>query len=597
MNKPDIRPDHFKIIQDILNKHLASDVKVWVYGSRAKWTTLDSSDLDLALEGPVAYKLMKQLSIDFENSNLPYEVDLKDITTVQPFFKKIIDKDKVLFDRFLSLKDALCAVLPGKLQKKALPKGWKEVKLGDVADINPLENISKNGIAKKVLMDDLTPFERKISNYNNKIYRGGSKFRNGDILLARITPCLENGKIALVDILEKDEVGFGSTEFIVIRNKPLLTNNYFLFYFSISSYFKNLAIKSMTGSSGRQRVQIDEIMNIKVSLPPLPKQKTIAQILSSLDDKIEINRQINKVLEGMAQAIFRSWFVDFDPVYAKKFALEAGLSKQQAEQAAMAVIAGVCSPQAFAKNFKEMNAQLNKKLSEMNQEEQEHLAKTALLFPSDLEESPLGPIPKSWSCKAIKEVANIVCGKTPSKKIKTYFSGKIPFIRIPDMYNKTFVFNTEDSLTEEGRDSQNTKTIPPKSICVSCIATVGLVSINATESQTNQQINSIIPKKIQYLYFVYLFMKSPDTFTLLKTMASGGTATMNLNTKDFSNIKIRMLNEDLISKFHNLITPLFDKIFINQLQSQNLEKIRDALLPKLLSGDINTSKLKLKDKI
>ena len=85
-------------------------------------------------------------------------------------------------------------------------------------------------------MNDLIPFKKKISNYANKIYKGGSKFRNGDTIVARITPCLENGKTAFVDILNKNEVGFGSTEFIVLRNRPQLTDKYFLFYFSISKY-------------------------------------------------------------------------------------------------------------------------------------------------------------------------------------------------------------------------------------------------------------------------------------------------------------------------------------------------------------------------
>ena len=179
---------------------------MWVYGSRAKWTTLDSSDLDLALESKdkIDYEVMNRLNCDFEESNLPYEVDVVDINTVQLFFRDIINKDKVLLDRYTSMKG-----------KMTIPKGWQEVRLGDVIFVNPLEVIPKDNTRKKVLMDDLTPFRKKISNYTNDIYKGGSRFRNGDTLLARITPCLENGKTAFVDVLEKDEVGFGSTEFIV----------------------------------------------------------------------------------------------------------------------------------------------------------------------------------------------------------------------------------------------------------------------------------------------------------------------------------------------------------------------------------------------
>ena len=183
------------------------------------------------------------------------------------------------------------------------------MKLGDAASINPLESIAKESTAKKVLMDDLIPFKRKIGGFKHETYKGGSKFRNGDILLARITPCLENGKTAYVDILEKNEAGFGSTEFIVIRKRPHFTDSLFLFYLSISPYFRDSAVKSMTGSSGRQRVQIDELKNLKISLPPLSEQKAIAEILGSLDDKIDLLHRQNKTLEGMAQALFRQRFI------------------------------------------------------------------------------------------------------------------------------------------------------------------------------------------------------------------------------------------------------------------------------------------------
>ena len=150
------------------------------------------------------------------------------------------------------------------------------------------------------------------------------------------------------------------------------------------------------------------------------------------------------------------------------------------------------------------------------------------------------------------------------------------------MHGNIFLFETADSLTEEGKQSQANKTLPPKSICVSCIATVGLVSINAKESQTNQQINSIIPQKDYYRYFLYLTMKSYKD--LLHSMASGGTATLNLNTGNFSKIPILYPGDNFLLAFQREVEPYFDKIFINQTQIQTLEKLRDTLLPKLMSG-------------
>ena len=159
-------------------------------------------------------------------------------------------------------------------------------------------------------MDVLLPFTRKIPRYSIEEYKSGSKFRNGDTLLARITPCLENGKTAFVDFLEPDEVGFGSTEFIVMREKIDITDKEFLYYFAMSKDFREMAIKSMTGTSGRQRVETDRVRTYKFILPPLPEQKAIAEILSSLDDKIDLLHRQNKTLESMAQTLFRKWFVE-----------------------------------------------------------------------------------------------------------------------------------------------------------------------------------------------------------------------------------------------------------------------------------------------
>ncbi len=186
-------------------------------------------------------------------------------------------------------------------------------KLSDVVQFNPVERLSKGAIAKKIAMEHLQPFTRAISGYELAVYSGGAKFRNGDTLMARITPCLENGKTAYVSILDDGEVGFGSTEYIVFRSIEGVTDSKFVYYFVTSPWFRNIAIKSMVGSSGRQRVQQPVLENLEINLLPLTEQKRIAGILGALDDKIELNRRINANLEEQAQALFKSWFVDFEP--------------------------------------------------------------------------------------------------------------------------------------------------------------------------------------------------------------------------------------------------------------------------------------------
>ena len=186
-------------------------------------------------------------------------------------------------------------------------------KLGDVSIINPRETIKKGTIAKKVDMAVLQPFTRKIPSFELLEYKGGTKFRNGDTIMARITPCLENGKTSQVSILDDNEIGFGSTEYIVFRAKEGISDCNFLYYLVCSDIVRDPAIKSMVGSSGRQRVQTDVIQNLEIDLPSLEIQKQIASILSALDEKIEFNNRINENLESQAQAIFKSWFVDFEP--------------------------------------------------------------------------------------------------------------------------------------------------------------------------------------------------------------------------------------------------------------------------------------------
>lgn len=169
---------------------------------------------------------------------------------------------------------------------------WLEKRMDEIADFNPRESIQKGAIAKKVAMDKLQPFCRDVLSYEMEAFSGGIKFRNGDTIMARITPCLENGKTAKVDILYEDEVGFGSTEYIVFRAKEGNDPD-FIYYLVTSPVVREPAIKSMVGSSGRQRVQTDVVQGLKVRVPDLEGQQAIASVLKILDDKIAANRRIN----------------------------------------------------------------------------------------------------------------------------------------------------------------------------------------------------------------------------------------------------------------------------------------------------------------
>lgn len=189
---------------------------------------------------------------------------------------------------------------------------FNKFKLKELLQVNPRMTLKKGSKAKKIAMENIKEFQKKIDNFTIEEFKSGSKFQNGDTLLARITPCLENGKTAYVDILEDDEIAFGSTEFFVLRPIDNKLDSQFLYYLFRTKKVREIIIKSMTGTSGRQRAQKDSILEYKCEVPTIEYQRKIAIILKNLDDKIEINKKIIANLEELSQTLFKRWFVDFE---------------------------------------------------------------------------------------------------------------------------------------------------------------------------------------------------------------------------------------------------------------------------------------------
>ena len=185
---------------------------------------------------------------------------------------------------------------------------WTEMRAADFIEFNPRMSIKKGTLATKVAMDKLLPFTKKIPDTEKAPFSGGSKFCNGDTIMARITPCLENGKTAFVDILGKDEVAFGSTEFIVMRAREGISDPQFIYYLATSPWFRNVAIKSMVGSSGRQRVQQSVLDDLVLNVPSIEEQKKISSVLCALDQKIALNNEINDNLQQQAAALFANFY-------------------------------------------------------------------------------------------------------------------------------------------------------------------------------------------------------------------------------------------------------------------------------------------------
>jgi len=381
---------------------------------------------------------------------------------------------------------------------------WREQMLSEFMHFNPRTPLLKGSIAKKVAMEHLASFNRKIQGYEEGIFKGGAKFKNGDTLVARITPCLENGKTAYVDFLSDNEVAFGSTEFIVLRAKEGISDSKFIFYLAISDEFRDTAIQLMTGSSGRQRVETEALKQKVFILPALPEQKAIAEVLSSLDDKIDLLTRQNNTLEDLGQAFFRKWFVEDADEKLKKYPLSELMVIQN----------------GFA--FRSRDYQDAGKYK-------------------------------------IVTIKNVQDGFIDTSG--TTFLNQLP-VGMPDYVLLTI-----------------------GDVLISLTGNVGRVGIVVEDNLLlNQRVAKISPYNPEYLPFLYFYFRNETTREYLINLAHG-TAQANLSPIETLKTEVSF-SKTLIKKYSELFMPMYQKIIKNQQQIIVLQKLRDTLLPKLISGEI-----------
>ena len=393
---------------------------------------------------------------------------------------------------------------------------WTKKKLSDIADFNPRETIKKGAIAKKVPMDVLRPFYRDIPYYVEECFFGGTKFRNGDTIMARITPCLENGKTAQVSILNDGEVGFGSTEYIVFRAKEGITDKDYLYYLVCSPEVREPAIKSMVGSSGRQRVQTDVVKNLEIDVPPLVEQEKIGSFLKALDDKIALNDRINKNLEQQAQAIFKSWFVDFEPFN--------------------------------------------------------------------------GEMPHDWIVSRLGDIASIKTNSfSPTKNpdaqlehysIPAYDEQKYPvFESAADVKSNKYILSKNSVMIS--KLNPDTKRVW-RPMCLSELA------VSSTEFIIFEAFNPA------YRDFVFSIIDSADFSDWMCAHTTGSTNSRQ-RTAPSATLEFQAVlpDEKAITDFCAIVTPMYDTIASNICENQKLAQLRDSILPKLMSGELDVSDIDL----
>jgi len=375
-----------------------------------------------------------------------------------------------------------------------------------------------------------------------------------------------------------------------IRFKKEILDPWYMFYYMRGSKFQH-DIKSRLITTVQASIKRADMVGIEVDVPPLSVQKSIVEKVYGLDRKVELNHQINQTLEQMSQAIFKSWFVDFEPVKAKIAALEAGGSEEDALLAAMRVIAGDAQESAHAAEGAMPEAAKGDKLTRLQTEQPEQYAQlraTAELFPSAMQESKLGEIPEGWEALPLSKMIELIGGGTPKKSEPSFWNGEICWFSVKDVpaAGNVFVVDTSDKITEEGLKRSSTKLLPVGATIITARGTVGKLALTGISTAMNQSCYGVIGSNGTGPYLNYLQLYSAvDT---LKRNTHGAVFD-TITQSTFETVMQPRSCLSLRQRFEQTITPLFETIRNNLLQSNTLSDTRDFLLPKLLSGELSAT--------
>jgi type I restriction enzyme S subunit len=400
-----------------------------------------------------------------------------------------------------------------------------------------------------------------ISNEDFEAINKRSKVDRWDVLISMIgtvgEPCLV-----------REDPEFAIKNIGLFKTKSELDGKW-LYYYLTSPQAQALIRQNSRGTT-QAYVPLGALRDFPVRVPnDEGVKRAITNVLGKLDDKIAVNHRINQTLETMAQSLFKSWFVDFDPIKAKIAAIQ---ESRDPLRAAMTAISG--KPDA--------------ELDAMSPEQYEQLAATAALFPDEMEASELGEIPRGWAFQSAEALAEVGIGKTPPRKEPQWFTegeGDWRWVSIKDMgASGVFQQRSSEFLTADAVSQFNVRVVPDRTVLLSFKLTIGRVAITDGPMVTNEAIAHFkLPSdgaiSSEYLY---LYLKGFD-YSLLGSTSSIADA---VNSKTIREMPITVASRDLIDRFTKSVAPLFEEIRNRQNEIASLVSTRDALLPKLLSGEI-----------
>ena len=555
----DITAEQRKTVLALLARHLPNTT-AWVYGSRVKWTSRPESDLDLVVFAtPEQAGRVSYLREAFEESNLPFRVDLFVWDDVPEQFRKQIEGEHVV------LSDNAKGVSARRswLYRPQFPSHWKRQPLHSTAQwVNGLafRNIQFSTTGKPVIK--IAEIKGGISGqtkFTNQIFDESVRVRSGDLLFS----WSGQPETSIDAFWWRGPEGWLNQH--VFRVTP--TNGVSaVFFFYLLRYLKPnfVAIARNKQTTGLGHVTRRDLENIEAALPDLSEQRAIAHVLGTLDDKIELNRRMNQTLEAMARALFKSWFVDFDPVRAK------ATLKHHDTGATPAQGGSDWSVERARAYLDRMDPNI------------------AALFPDSFVDSELGPIPERWEVGTVSQLAErIQNGGTPKRSEPTYWErGEIPWLTSSEV-RQSFVLEAQNFISEEGLAKSSAKMVPARSILVALYgATAGQVSMNYRTLSTNQAISAVIPSTgNRYFCLARLKLEVSD----LENRAVG-SAQQNISKKTVEQTIVLLPRIELRSAYDLLVEPLFDGIFHNMDENRTLAALRVVLLPKLMSGDLRMGK-------
>lgn len=514
-----------------MRKHLP-DVEVWAYGSRVNGRGHKGSDLDLVLRGPGLREIPLDQLVDFKDavreSNIPFLVEARDWARLPERFQwEIVGRHVVVAaknaeNQYAALADIIDLTL-SSIDKKSKP-GERSVRLCNYMDVY-----------NNTFITDQLDFMAATAT-DREIIRCG--LTRGDVI---ITKDSEKYNDIGVPALVRDDVPdlvCGYHLAILRPRRTEVVGNYLVY--ALSAPQVQHQFHAYANGVTRFGLRKADIGMVKVPLPSLPEQRAIAHILSTLDDKIELNRRMNETLEAMARALFKSWFVDFEPVRAKMEGRDTGLPKHIAD-----------------------------------------------LFPDRLVDSELGEVPKGWTVGALGDIAvSRIRGIDPA-----HVAGDTPYIGLQHMPRRSV------ALTDwgvAGNVSSRKSAFAAGDILFGKLRPyfhkVGIAALDGICSTDIVVLNARKPK---WSPFVLACVSSSD-FVAHTSQTSTGTKMPRTSWQVMSTYKLCRPTDAIASKFQHVVSPMLGQIVKNVRKSRTLAVFRDTLLPKLISGELRVKQSEMK---